>query len=67
MFLNGGEVVVQVLYGIALKPIESACKADRKGGRVLTVSSTAFARMAVYTRRAGKWTDEDGCGCGTNC
>ena len=47
MFLDGGEVVVQVSYRVTLKPVESVCEADGKTERVLTVSSTAFARMTV--------------------
>lgn len=61
MFLDGCEVVVQVLNRVTLKPIQSVYEADEKGG-ALTVSSTAFARMTVYTGRTVEWTDDDGCG-----
>ena len=62
MFLDGGEVVVQVSYRVTLKPVESVCEADGKTERVLTVSSTAFARMTVDVKGPAGWTNDDGCG-----
>lgn len=62
MFLDGGEVVVQVSYRVTLKPIESVCETDGKIERVLAVSSTAFVRMAVDARGPAGWTEDDGCG-----
>jgi len=51
MFLDGCEVVIQVLDRATLNPVQSVCEADGKGWRTLTVSSTAFARMTVYAGR----------------
>ena len=62
MFLDGCEVVVQVLNRVTLKLVQSVCEADKRGGSTLTVSSIAFARMTVYAGRTVEWTDDDGCG-----
>ena len=62
MFLDGGEVVVQISYRVTLEPVESVCEAEGKVERVLAVSSTAFARMTVDAKGPAGWTDNDGCG-----
>ena len=58
MFLDGSKVVVQVSYRVTLKPVESVCETDGKIEKILAVSSTAFARMAVDARGPAGWTDD---------